>query len=190
MASDTLNRRTKLMLAQSLRGIMKTKKLDRITIADVVKDCGVSRRAFYYHFSDIYDATWWMIEEDWKALIDFQADDWRGNMRELLHYFEENRDFVSAVLESSQSWRMEELFRQKLKESVLKRFEKLSAAKPLKDSDAELLTQYFTTNLTATLGGWIRGTIKCSDARLMALVYESTEAAVTRMLETIGTLPA
>lgn len=189
MASDSLNRRTKQMLAQSLRTIMKTKKLDRITIADVVKECGVSRRAFYYHFSDIYDATWWMIEEDWEALIDFTADDCRGNMRELLHYFEENRDFVSAVLSSSQSWRMEELFRQKLKESVLQRFE-LRAQKSLKEEDADLLTQYFTTLLTATLGGWVRGTIKCSDERLMALVYESTEAAVMRTLETIEGYPA
>ncbi|MBR0090471.1 MAG: TetR/AcrR family transcriptional regulator C-terminal domain-containing protein, partial [Lachnospiraceae bacterium] len=149
-----------------------------------------SRRAFYYHFSDIYDATWWIVEEDWKDRIDFSAEDWRGNMRELLHYFEENRDFVSAVLASSQSWRMEELFRQKLKASMLKRFEKMTLAEPLKERDADLLTQYFTTTLTATLGGWVRGTIKCSDERLMTLIYESTEAAVSRTLETIGSFPA
>ena len=66
----------------------------------------------------------------------------------------------------------------------------MTLAEPLKERDADLLTQYFTTTLTATLGGWVRGTIKCSDERLMTLIYESTEAAVSRTLETIGSFPA
>ncbi|MBR0163173.1 MAG: TetR/AcrR family transcriptional regulator C-terminal domain-containing protein [Lachnospiraceae bacterium] len=189
MTAESANHRTKQILAESLRAIMKTKKLDRITIADVVKECGVSRRAFYYHFKDIYDATWWLVEEDWKDRIDFDAEDWRGNMRELLHYFEENRDFVSAVLDSSQSQRMEELFRLKIKDSFKRYLTEADRDHVVTEQDAELLSQYYTTILTATLGGWIRGTIRCSDERLMTLVYESTEASLTRTVRTIGEYP-
>ncbi|MGL5650991.1 MAG: TetR family transcriptional regulator [Paraclostridium sp.] len=45
---------TKKALASSLKSLMNTTSLNKITINDIVQDCGVNRRTFYYHFKDIY----------------------------------------------------------------------------------------------------------------------------------------
>ena len=46
---------TKLALEASLKELLRTKPIDRITINDLTKHCGISRMTFYYHFKDIYD---------------------------------------------------------------------------------------------------------------------------------------
>ena len=42
---------TKQVLEESLKKLMLHKPLDKITIRDLTEDCGISRMAFYYHFS-------------------------------------------------------------------------------------------------------------------------------------------
>ena len=46
---------TKRALEESLKRLLLTKPLNKITIADITSDCGISRMTFYYHFQDIYD---------------------------------------------------------------------------------------------------------------------------------------
>lgn len=41
---------TKKALENSLKKLLKEKPFDKITIADITEDCGISRMAFYYHF--------------------------------------------------------------------------------------------------------------------------------------------
>ena len=47
---------TKLALEASLKELLRTKPIDRITINDLTEHCGISRMTFYYHFKNIYDS--------------------------------------------------------------------------------------------------------------------------------------
>ncbi len=58
----TLN--TKKTLAASLKKFMEKKPLSKITVSEIIKDCGVNRKTFYYHFEDIYVLLKWMLEEE------------------------------------------------------------------------------------------------------------------------------
>ena len=42
---------TKQALEESLKHMLLKKPLDKITIRDITEDCGISRMAFYYHFT-------------------------------------------------------------------------------------------------------------------------------------------
>ena len=64
-----MSQTTKRALAQSLKKLLQTKPLSKITINDIAEDCGVSRMTFYYHFKDIYDLVEWAcIESATRAL--------------------------------------------------------------------------------------------------------------------------
>lgn len=39
----------------SFRRLLFAKSLDKITVRDIVEDCGLTRNTFYYHYEDIYD---------------------------------------------------------------------------------------------------------------------------------------
>lgn len=50
-----LPRNTKKALADSLKDLLRTRPLSKVTIADITEGCGINRMTFYYHFRDIYD---------------------------------------------------------------------------------------------------------------------------------------
>ena len=63
---------TKIALEASLKELLKKKPFDKITIADLTEDGGLSRMASYYHCKDIYDQigiTQWIFGEAKTALI-------------------------------------------------------------------------------------------------------------------------
>ena len=45
---------TKNQIMNALAELLQTKRLDDITVTELVEQCGLSRQAFYYHFSDLY----------------------------------------------------------------------------------------------------------------------------------------
>lgn len=45
---------TKRAIIESFLRIASKKPLDKITVRDIVDDCGVNRNTFYYYFQDIY----------------------------------------------------------------------------------------------------------------------------------------
>ena len=62
----------KQAMHQSFRTMLKAKPLDRITVRDVVEDCGLTRNTFYYYYEDIYDLFSEYLDtqmrEAWQAL--------------------------------------------------------------------------------------------------------------------------
>lgn len=182
MASEALKNRTKTLLTQALRELMQTKKLDTITIADIVNKCGVSRRAFYYHFADVYDAVWWTFEADLKELFRIDDPDWRQNLLELLDYFSENRAFCMSVLSSSQHIRMETQFFNRIKESALVFIKQQDQAHTMSPEDMDILASLSARMVVSALGGWVHGIIRCEKERLPELLYNMIEAGVERVL--------
>ena len=59
----------KYALAQSLKKLLSTRKLDKITVKDIAEDCGVNRQTFYYYFRDIYDLLEWNFCDATERLI-------------------------------------------------------------------------------------------------------------------------
>ena len=57
---------TKQAIFSSFLKFLQEKPLDKITVKDIVDDCGINRKTFYYYFSDIYA----MAEEMFRAKLD------------------------------------------------------------------------------------------------------------------------
>ena len=87
---------TKIALEASLKELLKKKPFDKITIADLTEDCGISRMAFYYHFKDIYDLVEWACVEDGKkALRDKKTyDTWQEGFAQIFEAVLENRPLL------------------------------------------------------------------------------------------------
>ena len=53
---------TKEALGNALKKMLSVKPIDKITVKDLVEECGVNRQTFYYHFQDIYDLLRFFLE--------------------------------------------------------------------------------------------------------------------------------
>lgn len=93
---------TKKALEASLKKLLKEKPFDKITIADLTGDCGISRMTFYYHFQDIYELAEWVCIEDGKqALKDKKTyDTWQEGMIQVFEAVLENKPFIVNIYRS------------------------------------------------------------------------------------------
>ena len=44
---------TKLAIQQSFLRLLSQRPITKITVKDIVEDCGINRNSFYYHFQDL-----------------------------------------------------------------------------------------------------------------------------------------
>ena len=54
MKREDISLQTKRTFAASLKRIMGKKPFSKITVSEIIQDCNMNRKTFYYHFEDIY----------------------------------------------------------------------------------------------------------------------------------------
>ena len=93
---------TKDELEKALKALLLKKPLDKITIADLTKQCGISRMAFYYHFKDIYDLVEWSCIEDAKRALNGKKtkDTWQAGLLDIFAAIYENKPFIMNAYHS------------------------------------------------------------------------------------------
>lgn len=99
MKHEVTTLRTKQALAASLKSFMEKKPLSKITVSEIIADCGVNRKTFYYHFEDIYALLKWMLEEEAVSVVR-QFDllvDYREAVLFVMHYVRENQHLLCCA---------------------------------------------------------------------------------------------
>lgn len=93
---------TKKMLSQSLKKIMNTKLLSKITVTEIVKDCGVNRKTFYYHFLDIQDLLKWTLENEAINIVKNAnlINDYTDILNFIIDYIEDNKHIINCVYDT------------------------------------------------------------------------------------------
>ena len=84
---------TKESLGNALKKMLTIKPIDKITVKDLVEECGVNRQTFYYHFDDVYDLLEWVFEEDANRTLpqEILYENWRENVLTFFHYLYNNK---------------------------------------------------------------------------------------------------
>ena len=59
----------KKQIAQAAKNLVTQKGARRLTVKDIVEECGITRQAFYYHFEDISALFRWMLERDGEQFV-------------------------------------------------------------------------------------------------------------------------
>ncbi len=53
----------KQLIATQFAEMARKKPINKITVKDLVEQCGISRQAFYYHFQDLLDVMEWSLHQ-------------------------------------------------------------------------------------------------------------------------------
>lgn len=94
---------TKLALANSLKELMGEKSFSRISVNDIVENCGLTRPSFYYHFKDKYDLMNWIYyTETARLMLNYDSiEHWTDGIRDLCYYMMKNRSFYINALNTT-----------------------------------------------------------------------------------------
>lgn len=102
MTHEEATLKTKQALAASLKKLMTQKPLNKITVNEIITDCNVNRKTFYYHFTDIYDLLKWMLEQEAVEVVksyDLRYD-YEAAMRFVIDYIEKNAHILNCAYTS------------------------------------------------------------------------------------------
>ena len=102
MKHEEATLKTKTALSSSLKKFMKKKPLSKITVSEIIADCNVNRKTFYYHFEDIYDLLKWTLEQEafdvvknFDLLIDYE-----DAIRFVVDYVNKNAHILNCAYDS------------------------------------------------------------------------------------------
>ena len=159
MASQRSGDKTKLMLAESLRNLMRKKPLDKIKIHEIVDACGVNRQTFYYHFPNIIDLVEWILYTDAERLMQGNKtyDTWQKGYLSVFKTIEKDksfilnvyhhapREYITSFLYTVTQRLLLDVVKEKAKELRLK----------VKDEDILFVADFFKYSLVGIVLDWI-----------------------------------
>lgn len=100
-----IRKTTKDYLTDSFIELAQHKPVNKITVADITSNCGMTPPTFYRYFKDKYDLMAWtyvLAAEGFLGQIGQNGYAWRDTVRDGMRYFSENRRyFINALKHTS-----------------------------------------------------------------------------------------
>ena len=168
--------RTKEMLAESLMKLLARRTLDKITIQDIVDDCGYNRQTFYYHFHDIYDLIDWIFAAQTQELIEKcrACGSLDVGVEAVIAYMRENRRLILNILRSVNGEKLLDNLYRSAQSIALSALENHPGVQELSAEYRELVAEAFKYALAGLLIDWMRAGIPedlVNKVRTMKAVY-------------------
>ena len=178
---------TKRALEASLKHLLLSKPLDKITVTDICEDCGISRMTFYYHFKDIYDLVEWVCLEDARVALDGKKtyDTWEEGYLRIFDAVLENKPFILNVYRCADREQVENyLYRltYNLLDGVV---EEKASGLSVRPEDKAFLANFYKYAFVGLMLDWIRQGMSEDPAKIVERVslvmHENIPRALTRL---------
>lgn len=170
---------TKNAIIQSFLKLLNEKRLDRITVKDIVVDCGVSRKTFYYYFDDIYDLLEKVLEdlkrESVEKITNFES--FEAELMKLAEFVMNNKKAVYHIYNSVSREKLEDyLYESSLPiiESTIKK--KVENIKYFED-DVDILSRVCANAFTSCMLRWMKDGMSADfehELKRIALMFEDS----------------
>ncbi|WP_350344147.1 TetR/AcrR family transcriptional regulator C-terminal domain-containing protein [Proteinivorax tanatarense] len=177
---------TKKALGQSLKSLLKKKTLDKITIKDIVSDCGVNRQTFYYHFQDIYDLLDWIfIVEATKEMEQRRKknETWQQGLLRTFDYIECNKSFVINTYNSIGREHFEKYINKVIRQLLAEVVEQRSEGINVTYEDKNFIIDFYTYALLGVILNWLRQGTQENPKKIVDKLSKLIKGDVTRALE-------
>lgn len=180
----TLN--TKKMLSASLKHCMEKKSLSKITVTDIVTDCGLNRKTFYYHFQDVPDLLKWTLEQE--AVDVVKQFDLLNELEEALRFavrcIRENSHMINCAYDSIGRDELKRFLNHDFQSIVMSIVEQIERKENVHtDPDAKkIICNFYTEGMAGELVDLLKSRDAAQDEKsircISLVVRTSLEAAV------------
>ena len=159
MTKEELSLLTKKQLASALKKAMLKKSFSSITVSELVQECNINRKTFYYHFKDIYDLLKWTLEVDEAELITkmYAQGDYSTCIEYLMDHIEKNRYLITCASNSMGQIGLRRMFETdfiKLTEQIIERGEE-KLGYQLDGERKEFLVRFYAYGTATIILDWM-----------------------------------
>ena len=160
--------------------------LDKITVKDIVSDCGISRNTFYYHYQDIYDLLRATLSSVTETVLSENLTTWREGLMACTRFALENRRAVSHIYHSANRDQLERCLNQVAGESMEKLIRYLTQGLSVSDEDIGYLTLFYKHAIVGILLEWLENDMKADVEQAISRMAVLLEGNLRLSLERIA----
>lgn len=138
---------------------MLKKPFSKITVSEIILDCNINRKTFYYHFKDMHDLLKWMLEQETGEIVrtfDLMTESGDAILF-VMNYVEKNRVVLRNIYHSLGQLELKRFFYNDFYDVVRKIVdgtEKLYGMSVL-ESYKNFLCQFYSEVIAGTLLTWV-----------------------------------
>lgn len=163
----------KYRLAQAMKSCMKQAPLEKITVSELVEECGTTRQTFYRNFKDKYDLINWYFD---KILL--ESFEHMGEGRTIyeglvnkFHYIQEEKIFFKAAFKNNEQNNLREHDFELILAFYTERIKKRTG-QALPERIRLLLEMYCSGSIFMT-ARWVLGYIKTTPEMMAKLLVDA-----------------
>lgn len=149
---------TATAIKASLIKLLGEKPLDKITVKDIVEDCGINRKTFYYHFRDIYDVLEVMLAEELRRFESAHTDD--ESLEEcvfkITDFIRKNKKAVKHIYDSLDLSKLEKVLFEAALPQIKSYIQHHTGEAFHTDDDINLLSALFSAAIVGAILHWLR----------------------------------
>lgn len=159
---------TKKALSMSLKKIMTSTPLDKITINDIVNDCGVNRRTLYYHFHDIYDLLEWTLRTELFEILGKNKTykTWQKGFLQILDYLNDNKKIILNIYKTIDRDYIENHLIKEVTTLILNVIDEVGANVEVSNINKNKIAKFYEIALVGIILDWIKNEMK-TDPRVI-----------------------
>lgn len=148
---------TKRAMATSLKNLLAKKPLDKVTVTDIVEDCGVNRQTFYYHFKDMGDLVeWTCIEDADKALKDNKTyATWQEGFLSIFNLMKLDKPFIMNIYHSISREQLERYLYKLVYKLTRNVVDELSSSMKVREDDKVFTANFYKCAFVGLVFEWI-----------------------------------
>lgn len=172
---------TKQILANTLKEMVKTKPIDKITVTELVEKCGINRQTFYYHFQDIYDLLAFIYKSEAVASIENQLNlkTWQEGLITVVEYMRNNEALCLNTYRSLGREHLERFLHDVFDELVGQIVAEISKGKDLEEKAKIFITKFYSYALAGTLLEWLSHGMKESNEEMEKNISTIMDGSIT-----------
>lgn len=164
----------KEILAESFRELAETKPVDKITVPEIVENCGYSKTTFYRLFKDKYDLMAWDYTRRQQEIMDQMENpeyEWKKTLVDGAFLFHEQREYLKNLLLHTSGYESFSRYMKQRHFDTLRKCVLAASGEKELDVKTEMVVRTYCQGTVDLICDWIMGTYDVGPEEL-AEVFE------------------
>ncbi len=179
---------TKAAIVNSFYKLIEQKSFEKITVKDIVDDCGINRKTFYYYFKDIYDLIEYVFRAEIEGYVETapKGDTLEDSIIGIFALVKKNKKSVMHLRNSSHSKELKKYLHIVFNETVIKLYKDKADAYNISEHNLKLFVHVFVTSFYGILINWIDDGMKPDYEEDIKCICAMLGGSVEYMLEKLS----
>ncbi|MDO4349513.1 MAG: TetR/AcrR family transcriptional regulator [Eubacteriales bacterium] len=175
---------TRKAIMDSCVRLLENRPVDKITVKDIVEDCGINRNTFYYHFADLPTLISEIMREDAQQLIHDNlevASLWEC-LERILRFTQEHRRMALHLYHSNDRDIFEKQLFQICQYVVSQYVDRACGDLPVKEDDKRIIIEGYKCECFGQIINWMNTNMSEDCLKDMIRLCKLREGATKEML--------